>query len=67
MSNALKVVCLALGLAAFILLAIFGFAIWVFIPILPAGIIFLAAVITLKRNTAKPKPVEEEQDSRKAA
>jgi len=55
--------------AAFIVLGVFGFAIWLFIPILPAAIIFLIALVTLKRRppSSHPAEAEEEQDSRKAA
>jgi hypothetical protein len=38
--NVCKIVCLSLGVTAFTLLAFFGFAIWVFIPLLPAGVLF---------------------------
>jgi hypothetical protein len=50
-----KIVALAIALGAFIGLAIFGFAIWVFIPLLPAAIIFGIVVFSLKRRSAKPK------------
>jgi fatty acid desaturase len=46
----LKIGALAIGLTALAVLVFFGFAIWVFIPLLPAGIIFLIAVQTLKER-----------------
>jgi hypothetical protein len=69
MSRSLKIVCLAIGGAAFIVLGVLGFAIWVFIPILPAAIVFLIALVTLQRRppSSDPAEAEEEQSSRKAA
>ena len=66
MKLALKIACLAIAGIAFIFLGIFGFAIWVFLPILPAAIIFLGALIALKREPGK-KIEETEKSLRKAA
>jgi len=64
----LKFVALAVGLSAFAVLAIFGFAVWVFIPVLPAGLIFAIALIGSRRKAfrhkAEPTP---EATPRKAA
>jgi hypothetical protein len=67
-ARTLKIVCLAIGLSAFVLLAVLGFAVWVFIPLLPAGIVFLVAVTAARRRaTATERPRETHSDSRKAA
>jgi hypothetical protein len=44
-----------------------GFAIWVFLPLLPAGIIFAIAVLTLKRRSRKSAEHAQATDERKAA
>ena len=54
---------ITVGLAGIILLALSGFAVWVFIPLLPAGII-LVMILTSKRTVI---PAEKDTDSRKAA
>jgi hypothetical protein len=36
----LKIAILSIALTTFVVLAVFGVAIWVFIPLLPAGFIF---------------------------
>ena len=54
----LKIVALSIAMTAFTLLTIFGFAIWVFIPVLPAAIIFGIAVYAERH---------ESRDHRKAA
>jgi len=66
MKLALKIACLAIAGIALIFLGIFGFAIWVFLPILPAGIIFIGALLALKREPEK-KIEENEKSLRKAA
>jgi fatty acid desaturase len=67
-SRFFRFLAVAIGLSAFVLLIVFGFAAWVFIPLLPAGIVFLVAVgAARKRATAPPKSEEEETDRRKAA
>ena len=53
MARVLKIAALVIGLTALTVLMIFGFAFWVFIPLLPAGIIFVIAVNTLKRKSPK--------------
>jgi hypothetical protein len=59
-----KILALVIGLTAATVLGILGFAIWVFIPILPAGIIWTIAVLSIRRkqsvHEAKPaKPAED--------
>jgi len=49
------IVSLAIALSAFFLLLKFGFAIWVFLPLLPAGILFVAAVRYGRRRATKPQ------------
>jgi CHASE2 domain-containing sensor protein len=64
----LKIVCLAIGLSAFVLMAVLGFAVWVFIPLFPAAIVFLIAVAAGRRRAAATDHVHEAHtDSRKAA
>ncbi|PYS37269.1 MAG: hypothetical protein DMG14_21860 [Acidobacteria bacterium] len=68
MARTAKIVALGIGLAAFLVLTIFGFAVWVFIPLLPAGIVFLISVLYARRRAATPASrTETETDSRKAA
>jgi fatty acid desaturase len=65
-----KIVSLAIGLAAFVLLWFFGFAIWVFIPLLPVGIIFVISVLYARRTARNAKPkteAESKTDRPKAA
>lgn len=52
MERYLKIFALALGVAAVGVLAIFGFAIWVFIPLFPAAIVYLVAIYGIKRRAA---------------
>jgi hypothetical protein len=54
MGRALKTVALVLGVTAVALLFIFGFAIWVFIPLLPAIIVYLIAAHTVRRTRTLP-------------
>jgi hypothetical protein len=54
-----KIVSLSIGLLAFSLLAVFGFAIWVFIPLLPAVAVFAIAVAAGKRRAAKQQVTAE--------
>jgi hypothetical protein len=57
----------AIALTAFALLVKFGFAIWVFIPLFPAGFLL---VVNLAGNRRKWQPVQtktEEPKFRKAA
>jgi len=62
------IVSLAIALSAFVLLTLFGFAIWVFIPLLPAGIVFVIAVLYARKKATKPKQAAEaETNPRKAA
>jgi fatty acid desaturase len=67
-TRAIKILALAIGLTAFILLAIFGFAVWVFIPLLPAAIVFYIAVLYARRRATAPAPEQESDiETRKAA
>jgi hypothetical protein len=54
---------------ALVVLGTFGFAIWVFIPLLPAGIVYVIAVYALKekRTTIPARPSESEVERRRAA
>jgi len=70
MGRTTKIVSLAIALTAIVLLTIFGFAIWVFIPLLPVGILFVISVLWARDRAAVTKPKKEadtKTDSRKAA
>jgi hypothetical protein len=54
MERGLKIVAVAIGVGGLSVLFIFGFAIWVFIPLFPAAIIYLIAVYTARRTVAFP-------------
>ena len=59
---------LAIGVAALVFLATLGFAIWVFIPLIPAGLLLVISLAALRRKHVKPQQaVEAEPQSRKAA
>ena len=66
MGRILKIAALVLGLAAVAVLAFFGFAIWVFIPLLPAIIVYVVAVASAKKGPALQKR-ESHSDEKKAA
>ena len=68
-TRTLKILLLAIAVTAFIVLAKFGLALWVFIPVLPAGVLFFYSVIAAKRRATKPEPKAGEggPDSRRAA
>jgi CHASE2 domain-containing sensor protein len=67
MERIVKIAALAIALTALAVLSFFGLAIWVFIPLLPAAIVYVIAVISVKRTTAlRPRDAEQE-DRRKAA
>jgi fatty acid desaturase len=70
MGRTAKIVSLAIALTAFVLLTIFGFAVWVFIPLLPVGILFVISVLWARDRAAVTEPKKEtdtKTDSRKAA
>jgi hypothetical protein len=67
MERALKVFAVSLGVAAVAVVAFFGFAIWVFIPLLPAAIIYLAALYGIKHRAASPRRESEKERDKKAA
>jgi hypothetical protein len=67
MEQVLKVVALSLGIAAVAVLAFFGFAIWVFIPLLPAAIVYLAAIYGIKHRAVLPARESEVERDKKAA
>jgi len=48
-----KIIALSIALTALTLLAVFGFAIWVFIPVLPAAIVYGFAVYLERQRTHK--------------
>jgi type III secretory pathway component EscV len=60
-------VWLSIALVAFTLLLMSGFAIWVFLPIMPAAIIFVIAVLNARRRATTTEQTEDSSDSRKAA
>jgi len=62
-----KFVSLGVALTAFIGLTIFGFAAWVFIPVLPAAILLIFAVMAGGRSTVARTDSEKESNPRKAA
>ena len=64
MTRKFKLLCLGIGLTAFVGLAILGFAIWVFLPLLPAAIIYVIALLTLGRERTR-KEEEEVADEHK--
>jgi len=61
-----KIVTLAIGVAVFAVLAFFGMAVWVFIPLLPTAIVYLIAV-AMARRRATYRENKQKEDSRKAA
>ena len=67
MQRGLKVFAITLAVAALSVLAIFGFAIWVFIPLFPAAIVYLVAVYTVKRQASLPARPAAESEHKKAA
>ena len=67
MGRALKIFAVALAVAAVAVIAFFGFAIWVFIPLLPAAIIYLVALYGLKHRAVLPARQSEEGREKKAA
>jgi hypothetical protein len=62
-----KILALVIGLTAMVALGILGFAIWVFIPILPAGIIVTLAIMSTRRRQARQVEEEEITEQPKAA
>jgi hypothetical protein len=66
MERALKIIALVVGGVAVTVLLIFGFAIWVFIPLLPAAIIYLVAVSGIKRTTARSAQHSEREHDKAA-
>ena len=64
MTRTFKIVCLAIGVAAFAVLAFFGMAVWVFIPLLPTAIVYLLAV-AMARRRATYREKKQQEDSRK--
>ncbi len=69
MGRFFKIVALSIGLTALVVLGVFGFAVWVFIPLFPAGIVYLIAVYALKEKRTKvpARPSESETERRRAA
>jgi hypothetical protein len=61
----LKIGALVIGLTAVTVLVFFGFAIWVFIPLMPAGILYLIAIYSARHTSTlrarPPKPSEAER------
>jgi len=71
MGRFLKIAAVSIGVTAVVVLATFGFAIWVFLPLAPAGIVYVIAVYALseRRSTipARHSESESEAERRKAA
>ena len=68
MVRILKIAAVAIALTALAVLSFFGLAIWVFIPLLPAGIIYVIAVASARRTSAlRPRASEAEAERQKAA
>jgi fatty acid desaturase len=68
MGRTATILSLGIGLTAFFLLLMFGFAIWVFLPLLPAGIVFVLAVFLARKKVTKPeRSAESDTNWRKAA
>ena len=67
MERVLKIFALSLGVAAIAVLAFFGFAIWVFIPLLPAAIVYVAAIYGIKHRAVSPARQSEIERGKKAA
>jgi CHASE2 domain-containing sensor protein len=68
MERILKIAAVAIALTALAVLSFFGLAIWVFIPLMPAAIVYLIAVTSLRRTSAlRPRPSQAEVEQRKAA
>jgi ABC-type uncharacterized transport system permease subunit len=67
-SRIIRIAILSITLTAFVVLALYGFAIWVFIPLLPAGLIFGFSLYLERQQAHKARPAaENEPDHRKAA
>jgi hypothetical protein len=66
MGRILKIAALAIALSALAALSFFGLAVWVFIPLMPAGIIYVIAISSARR-TSKLRPRPAEAEPRKAA
>ena len=66
MERGLKIIAVGIGVAALSVLFIFGFAIWVFIPLLPAAVIYLIAVYFVRRTAALPAR-QAQKEHKKAA
>jgi hypothetical protein len=68
MERCLKILAVGIGGAALSVLFIFGFAIWVFIPLFPAAVVYLIAVSSARRTTALPaRQAQQAQEERKKA
>jgi hypothetical protein len=64
----LKIGALVIGLTAVTVLVFFGFAIWVFIPLMPAAIIFLIAVYSARHTSAmRTRPSSSSEEERRKA
>ena len=66
MRRVLKITALVLVLTAVAVLGFFGLALWVFIPLLPAAIIYAVALATAKKTPAI-REHSSESDHTKAA
>jgi hypothetical protein len=66
MKRFFKILALAVGVTAVALLSFFGFAIWVFIPLLPAAIVYLVAVYSIKQTSTVSRQHPEKQQDKAA-
>jgi len=71
MTRTFKIIALAIGLSGFAVLAFFGFAIWVFIPLFPAAILLFVALTAGRHKATTSESAKAEStsdtDHRKAA
>jgi len=64
MERIFKIGALAIALTALAVLSFFGLAIWVFIPLMPAGILYVIALTSARRTSAlRPRPTEAKSEA----
>ena len=64
MERIFKIGAVAIALTALAVLSFFGLAIWVFIPLMPAGILYVIAVTSARRTSAlRPRPSEAKSEA----
>ena len=68
MVRILKIAAVAIALTALAVLSFFGLAIWVFIPLMPAAIVYAIAVTSARRTSAlRPRASQAGVEQRKVA